>query len=213
MKTLTQISRAALTAVVLAAAGNAMAANASISLNTSSLAALGTVTLSGLGSDTFASTGTGTGTLTAPISSTTLSLADFAAPDGFLVTATTKVFLSTIVNTMAFTDFSLVLGTGVLNGSLVGGGSTLAGLSYAGDLLDADTIVTAAGVTTFSNFKIATGLSAYLTAAGLDPAKLPVGDVVRSVSLASAVPEPTTYALMGLGLVGIAALARRKQAA
>ena len=106
MKTLTQISRAALTAVVLAAAGNAMAANASISLNTSSLAALGTVTLSGLGSDTFASTGTGTGTLTAPISSTTLSLADFAAPDGFLVTATTKVFLSTIVNTMAFTDFT-----------------------------------------------------------------------------------------------------------
>jgi hypothetical protein len=36
--------------------------------------------------------------------------------------------------------------------------------------------------------------------------------VVQSVTLPTAVPEPTTYALMGLGLVGIALVARKRQA-
>lgn len=40
-----------------------------------------------------------------------------------------------------------------------------------------------------------------------------VTNVVVYTKATAAVPEPSTYALMGLGLVGIAAISRRRQAA
>jgi PEP-CTERM motif len=210
MITVKQIVRATAALVAAASVQGAMAANASVSVNTSSLTSLGTTTVTGVGNGSFASTGTNAGTVTAPIITLTSTLADFAAADGFMISIDT--FLGE--NTAKFTDFALNLSSGMLTGKLVGSGALLSKIDYTGELIDAATI---SGTDTlmFSSFSLAPAMSAYLTSMKISPTLVPVGDMIRSVSIPmpSAIPEPSTYALMGLGLVGVALTARKRKAA
>lgn len=209
MITLKTISRAVLALSAAVAAHGAMAANATVSLDTSALTSMGTITVTALGADTFATTSATTGILTAPLSAVNAVLADFGNADGF------KVKVGSY-GTLSFTNFTQDLSSGILTGNLVGGGLFLSNISYAGDLIDATSIIdNGAGTVTLSSYTVAAGLAAYFDSLGVDPAMVPVGDIVKSMSvpLPMAVPEPSTYALMGLGLVGIALTARKRQAA
>jgi PEP-CTERM motif len=207
MKTLTQISRAALTALVLAAAGNAMAANApaTVSVDAAYLTA-NDLAVAGVGGSTYTTSGN-IGTVSLAIDTIPSMLIDFLDAAGFSITAST--FLGDGVAT--FSNFKFDASTGIMSGNLVGGG-LLSKLNYLnGDLLKANTLTgVGTSLITASNFTLADGLSSYLTTNKISPALLPVSSVVKTVALP--VPEPTTYALMGLGLVGIALVARKRQA-
>jgi hypothetical protein len=200
------ISRAAVAVAAAVAASGAMAANATVSLDTS---VLSTYTVKGVGADTYNSS---TGILTAPIdaANTTASLIDFGNNDGFSLSMT--VLFST--QTLSFTNFSYNVTNKTLYGTLSGAGSLLSGVSFTGDLLVAGTSGTASNVLTASNFSVASGLGAYLTNAGLSASyQTTIASSIKSVSVpvTAPVPEPSTYALMGLGLVGISLIARQKR--
>lgn len=210
MITLKTISRAVLALSAAVAVQGAMAANGdtTVSVNGAPLASLGTVTISKLGAATYTAGASNTGTLQLSADAIDSVLADFAAADGFKISVS-SLFLGT--NSVSFSNFTHNLETGLLSGSLLGAGGILGNLNYTGDLIDATTISgVGTGTLTFSNFQLSQGLSDYLAANGVTPSQVPVGDMIRSVAVA--VPEPSTYALMGLGLVGIALTARKRQA-
>jgi uncharacterized membrane protein YphA (DoxX/SURF4 family) len=116
--------------------------------------------------------------------------------------------------TLSFSNFSFDSATKALSGNLVGTGVVVAKLNYlSGELLTATSLVTSGTNQIASGFTLSAGLTAYLTAQGIAPSQVSaVAGVVKSVTVPAAVPEPTTYALMGLGLVGIALVARKRQA-
>lgn len=144
----------------------------------------------------------------------------------------TKAFNPTIT----LTNFSFDLANNTLSGDLLVGSALLPLLkltnqslltstntlssfgSVAGTNVASSTTARALGLSA-SNFELSSGFQSYLTAAELNPAdygylaslikEIKVGTVVAT----PAIPEPSTYALMGLGLVGIAAVSRRRQAA
>lgn len=207
MKTL---SRAAVAVAAAVAASGAMAANGTVQLDTSVIAA-NSLTVSSLGADTYSSS---TGVLTAPIdaANTTASLIDFGNNDGFSISLT--VFFAK--QTLSFTNFSYNVTNNTLYGTLLGSGSLLSGISFTGDLLTAGTTSIANSVLTASNFSVSSGLTSYLTSAGVSTSSLSaITSSIKSVNLpvtsTPAVPEPSTYAMLGLGLVGVALVARRKK--
>lgn len=134
--------------------------------------------------------------------------------------------------TVNMTNFSYDAGTNTLFGNLVVN-TLLGGKTYTNQaILVAGTEVGTLGsnsidsVTssttardlnfTLSNFTMAADLTTQLGTLAPQFAWLPsaVKTVVAYTKpTAAAVPEPGTYALMGLGLVGIAAVSRRRQAA
>ena len=218
MITMKQISRAVVIAAAAATAHVAVhaATPTTVAVNASPLASLGTVSTSKLGNATFAAGASNTGTLTLTPSSVSAALADYADADGFKISVS-SLFFGT--NSVSFTNFTQNLSSGMLSGSLVGAGGILGALNYTGELIDAATITTTAGAAgtsniTFTNFVMAPALSAYLTAAGANPSNVPVGQMITSMTVTGvpAVPEPSTYAMLLLGLGGIAVAARRKQA-
>jgi hypothetical protein len=207
MKTLNQISRLALAAAALAAASGAMAANGTVSLDAATITANG-ISVATIGADSYNAT---TGTLTAPIdaANTKGTVTDFGNADGFNLGF--SVF--GLPQTLAFSNFSFDSATKALSGNLVGTGALVAKLNFLnGEMLTATSVVTTGATQVASGFVLSAALTNYLTAQGITPSQVSaVAGVVKSVTV-PAVPEPSTYALMGLGLVGIA-LAARKRAA
>ena len=66
-----------------------------------------------------------------------------------------------------------------------------------------------------TNFVLAPAFVTFLGENGFDPATMTfVADMIKEVRIGTvaAIPEPSTYALMGLGLVGMSLVARRRQA-
>ncbi|RRR99992.1 PEP-CTERM sorting domain-containing protein [Aquabacterium soli] len=202
------ISRAAVAVAAAVAAHGAMAANATVQLDTSVISA-NSLTVAAIGADTYSSS---TGVLTAPVASASNKVVDFGNSDGFSISLTV-LFAK---QTLSFTNFAYDLTTNTLFGTLTGSGSLLSGIAFTGDLLKAGTTSSTNSILTASNFGVSAGLTAYLTTAGVSTASLSsITSSIKSVSVptAPAVPEPSTYALMGLGLVGISLIARQKRQA
>jgi PEP-CTERM motif len=201
-----QVSRAVVAAAALASAGSVFAATSTVSLDAASMAANG-VTASALGT---ASYNTSSGILTANLDSanTTASLIDYVNADGFKLAFKILGFSQTA----SFADFSYDVATKTIMGDLVGTGVIAGVLNYQnGGLLTAGTVTNTNGTLVASNFSVSPSLAAYLESNDISTAQLSsVTSVIKSVSMPSPVPEPSTYALMLLGLGGIAVAARRK---
>jgi hypothetical protein len=74
--------------------------------------------------------------------------------------------------------------------------------------------VTDAGFAFFANaLGLKAGSTGYTTLAGVNSQSDGWGSITSTMMFSPPVPEPSTYALMGLGLAGITLVARRRQAA
>lgn len=190
----------AVASVAASAATSAVAVDANF-LTTNKL------TLAGTGGSSYT-----TGNLVIPVSTATQLLVEFVDAAGFSVK--TAGLLS---GTATFSNLSINVNTGTVFGDMVGSG-ILTGLAYTGgkDLLTGTVSGLGTSTLTFSNFAVSDGFGAFLTDAGASPTAVPVGSIVKSITVSGvavpAVPEPSTYALMLLGLGGIAVAARRKAA-
>lgn len=198
--------KAALALTAIASASSAMAVNATALLNTALLTA-NSITVASLGSASYDSTAGALSLAEQAATSALPTLADFAAADGFKATVSGAA--------LNFTDFQFNNA-----GSLTGKFSAFGGFySFDGSLLQASTLVNSPSGLVATNFAASAAFSNYLiNTANLSPATVGIlGSLLTSMTTpgltVTPVPEPSTYALMGLGLVGISLVARRRRQA
>lgn len=195
------------------------AATAVITLDTTYLTA-NAYTVGALGSSTYNSV---TGLLTDPLQGvSTLSNPGALSID---FSDTSGLSLKKGTTTVKLTDFTFDVATSSLFGTVDSGIfvhlpniSMLTANTVLGDFGGADLNNVATSGTPrklnflATDFVLSDSFKTLLSDNGINPTSMEfVASIVKSVAVGT-VPEPTTYALMGLGLVGIAFAARRKQA-
>lgn len=190
-------------------------------------AALAGYTVNAIGGATWNNT---TGVLSNPLKAVSTS----ANPGALLVeygdTSGLK-FTKTLNPTITLQNFSFDLGSNTLYGDLIVGNPLFPTLKIENQsVLTANSVISSFGAEsgasvtssttarplnfTASNFVLSDSFKEYLTVRELDPAQLAyVADLFKQVNVTTAVPEPSTYALLGVGLVCVGFVARRKQAA
>lgn len=205
-----------------------VATSASVALDTSYLSANG-YTVTAVGSATYSG-----GVLTDPVQAVNLTSSpgpvtiDFSDTSGMaikkgLTTVKLTNFTYDAATNSLFGDISAGLLLNLTNQSLLTA-TTVVG-NFGGTVVGPDvfgaeelTSVTNSAISrrlglSATNFVLSDAFNTFLTDNGVDPAAMAfVATMVKSVTI-GAVPEPSTYAMMGLGLVGIIMTARRKMAA
>jgi hypothetical protein len=221
------LSLLALAAATAASANTSQSFNATtatVNVDTAYLSANG-YTVSALGSSTYDSS---TGMATDPVTGVAIDGTASTGPITVSFDGNSGVAITKGLTTAKLTNFSFDTANDTLYGNLSVGfllnlpnQALLTATNVAGDFGGSalNNVGTSGSPRTLnllaSNFVLADGLKTLLSSNGVDPNSVSfVASIVQSVSVGSvtaAVPEPSTYALMGLGLVGIA-LARRRQA-
>jgi hypothetical protein len=225
---LNTISRAVLASTLALSASVSMAASqpfdatsASVAINGEVLTTLGISVLT-LGGATFDGS-----TLFLPVSDVSTLVdggparIDFGDADGFT--------LKTSLGSVSFKDFSFDYATNTLSGDLNGLG-IISGINLQDSGLivattaegnlgfdDLSAVSTQAGsrplYLSASNFVIAPDLANYLTLIELPATSFPVAQAITSLTIGTApIPEPSTYAMAGVGLLLVGAIARRRRA-
>lgn len=200
------------------------ATTATVTLDTSYLTANG-YTVSGVGASTYNAT---TGVLTDPVQAVSLTTSpgpltiDFSDTSGMAIKkglSTVKLlnFTYDVATNSLFGDINAGLLLNLSNQSLLTA-TTVAG-DFGGSVLSNVSSSTSARTLNLaaSNFVLSDAFKTFLTDNGVDPTSMAfVASMVKSVNIGTvtaAVPEPSTYALMGIGLVAVGFTARRKMAA
>lgn len=195
-----------------------VATSATVTLDTTYLNANG-YTVGALGASTY---NAATGVLTDPVQG--ISLATNPGPLSIDFSDTSGMSIKKGLTTVKLLNFTYDVATNSLFGDINAGlllnlkdQSLLTATNVSGNFSGVDLTNVSSSPSTrvlnlnASDFVLSETFKSFLADNGVDPASVAfVASIVKSVSV---VPEPSSYALMGLGLVGVFATARRKMAA